>query len=155
MDYINKFSDFPLCLARIFGNTLAPNLYGLVRFYQTPRGVWVEAEAHHLPPNETGFYGFHIHEYGNCELGAEGSYYKSAGGHYNPTDQPHPRHSGDLPMLLATSTGYARLFFLTDRFTVKDIIGRSVIIHIGRDDYTSQPSGNSGARIGCGIITMI
>ena len=155
MDYTNHPPCFPMAYARIVGDPLAPELCGIVRFFQTPCGVWVEADVHNLPPNPTGFYGFHIHEFGDCSMGSRDGYFKAAGGHYNPTNQLHPLHAGDLPMLIATSTGNARLNFLTDRFTVNDIVGRAVIIHYDYDNYTSQPSGDSGARIGCGIITTM
>ena len=95
-----------------------------------------------------GFTDFHIHEIGNCALPD----FSGAKGHYNPQNTAHPLHAGDFPMLLATDSMDAWLSFITTRFSVQDIIGRSVIVHLGRDDYTSQPSGDSGKRIGCGVI---
>lgn len=108
----------------------------------------MDAHVSGLPPNNTGFYGFHIHETGSCARPD----FSDSGGHYNPGNMEHPMHAGDFPMLLATRSGNAWLSFITSRFTVKDIVGRSVIIHGMRDDYTSQPAGDSGKRIGCGII---
>ncbi len=134
--------------AMMRGNENAPNLRGSVRFIDTPRGTYVTARFRGLPPNETGFYGFHIHTEGCCDLPD----FTCAKGHYNPGDTPHPLHAGDMPMLLATDDMEAYLSFLTSRFTVRDVIGRSVIIHAGRDDYSSQPAGDAGPRIGCGII---
>ena len=71
--------------------------------------------------------------------------------HYNPHGCDHPYHAGDLPPLFETS-GLALSAFLTDRFTVDEVIGRTVIIHDQPDDFTTQPSGNSGTKIACGVI---
>jgi len=135
----------------IIGNEVAPELKGTVCFYNTPVGVKVSALICNLPPNKTGFYGFHLHEIGNCSH----SDFSGAGGHYNTKNLPHPMHAGDFPMLLATDNNDAYLTFVTTRFTINDIINRSVIIHMGVDDYTSQPSGNAGKRIGCGVIERV
>ena len=137
--------------AVIHGNVYAPWLKGNVWFYDTPEGTRVDADISGLPPNGTGFYGFHVHTAGQCRQPD----FSSAQGHYNPGNVEHPRHAGDLPNLLATDTMEAHLSFVTTRFSVSDVIGRSVIIHQNRDDYTSQPSGDAGPRIGCGIIYSI
>ena len=71
--------------------------------------------------------------------------------HYNPMGCEHPYHAGDLPPLFG-SNGSALLLFLTDRFSVKEVIGKTVIIHDRPDDFTTQPSGNSGTKIACGVI---
>lgn len=134
--------------AHIYGNELAPRLRGTVRFYETPYGVLVDAKINGLPQNKTGFFGFHIHEVGKCTP----SDFTDAKGHYNPNKTQHPLHAGDMPVLLKTEYGDAWLSFLTTRFYLNDIIGRSVVIHSQRDDYTSQPAGDSGPRIACGII---
>jgi Cu-Zn family superoxide dismutase len=138
-------------IALIHGDAPAPRLSGFVRFYDTPDGVRVDARVRGLPKNATGFYGFHLHETGECMPPD----FASAMGHYNPTAEPHPLHAGDFPMLLATSAMEAWLAFVTTRFTVRDIIGRSVVIHMSRDDYTTQPAGDSGKRIGCGVIRAL
>jgi Cu-Zn family superoxide dismutase len=138
-------------MAMVMGDNLAPKLRGTVWFADTPAGVWVEASITGLPQNETGFYGFHVHEAGSCQPPE----FDSAMGHYNPTGTKHPMHAGDMPPLLATKAHSAWLSFVTTRFTVRDIIGRSVIIHDQRDDFMSQPSGDSGKRIGCGVIKAL
>jgi len=69
--------------------------------------------------------------------------------HYNPNGCEHPYNDGDLPPLFGNG-GYALCAFLTDRFSVNDVIGRTVIIHDQPDDFTTQPSGNSGTKIACG-----
>ena len=70
---------------------------------------------------------------------------------YNEDTLPHGNHSGDFPVLFSNN-GYARMSFFTDKFKPEDIINRSVIIHQNPDDYRSQPAGNSGKRIACGVI---
>jgi len=75
-------------------------------------------------------------------------------GHYNPDNLPHPYHSGDMPPLFGND-GTAFSVFLTNRFKIDEIIGRTVVIHAQPDDFTSQPSGNSGEKIACGIIEEI
>jgi Cu-Zn family superoxide dismutase len=75
----------------------------------------------------------------------------AAGEHWNPDDQPHGNHAGDFPVLFSNH-GLGELCFFTDRFKVWQVIGRSVIIHENPDDFRSQPSGDSGRRIACGVI---
>lgn len=123
-------------------------LSGEVRFFQEPGSVLVEAEISGLPQNsKTGFFALHIHEGDNCG----GEAFAGTGGHYNPRKELHPLHPGDLPPLLL-SCGGAYLAVRTDRFCVKDIIGRTVVIHDGADDFRSQPAGNAGTKIACGVI---
>lgn len=141
----------PEATAWVTGNTSNPQISGLVKFYRTSYGgVLVEAEFFRLPnidvPNSSDFYAMHIHEFGNCR-----GNFDSAGGHYNPGNMPHPMHAGDLPPLLANQ-GYAWMAFYDKRFTIEEIIGKSVIIHSASDNFKSQPAGNSGTRIACGEI---
>lgn len=153
-DY-SSYPVMPDAQASIRGNHLYPDLYGIVFFCQMPYGVFVNAQFHGLPhlaqENVNRFLGFHIHENGNCTLNAKNDF-ANVGNHYNPDNLPHPNHRGDLPPIL-NCNGYAWQSFLTDAFTVAEIIGRSVIVHAMHDDFMTQPSGNSGAKIGCGIIT--
>lgn len=144
----------PSAIAWIQGNNSEPQLAGSVKFYQTSYGgVLIEAEIFGLPnidtPNSSSFYGMHIHERGNCTIP-----FDQTGEHYNPQNMPHPQHAGDLLPLLGNQ-GYAYQVFYDKRFFVKDIIGRSVIIHSMADDFSSQPSGNSGDKIGCGVIQSV
>ena len=99
---------------------------------------------------EVHFYGFHIHEGRSC-TGNTADPFKDAGGHYNPEKKPHPYHVGDMPVLMGNK-GMVWCEFYTDRFFPEDIIGRTVIIHDMPDDFRSQPSGDSGTKIGCGVI---
>lgn len=141
----------PKAIAWVTGNPANPQLGGLVKFYQTNYGgILVAAEVFGLPninlPDSSNFYAMHIHEFGDCS----GNFDKS-GMHYNPTDQKHPGHAGDLPPLMGNQ-GYAFSVFYDKRLTIPEIIGKSVIIHSQPDDFTTQPSGNSGEKIGCGEI---
>ena len=124
-----------------------PDLHGTVRFIPRKNGTLVVAEISGLPATDTGFFAFHIHEGGNCS----GAGFPNTGGHYDSNDQDHQLHAGDLPPLLS-SGGSAYLAVITDRFRIKDIIGRTVVIHSGPDDFRTQPSGNAGNKIACGVI---
>ena len=138
-----------------------PSIKGLVTFAGMPDGVMVCADITGLPPyrpasgnrQPVGPFGFHIHERGGCEIGdPEKPFEECCGGHWNPAGQPHGNHPGDFPVLIPGTNGRARMCFITDKFTVGDILGRSVMIHENPDDYRTQPSGNSGKRIACGTI---
>lgn len=140
-------------VAVIAGGPAYAQVRGRVRFTQRPDGVAVEAHIQGLPRTPTGFFAFHLHE-GVC--GNPGNdpaaYFPQTGGHYNPNGEAHPMHAGDFPSLLETGTGAAYLNFLTSRFTVRQIIGRSVVIHLDPDDFHTQPSGNAGPKIACGVV---
>lgn len=119
---------------------------GDVLFYDFADGTIVVCTLFGLPQTQTNIFGFHIHQEGICE-----DDFSSAGPHFDMDENLHPNHSGDMPVLFGNQ-GNAYLSFYTDRFVPKDVIGRSVVVHALPDDYTSQPAGNSGERIICGII---
>jgi len=146
-DVMNKNSCPNSAVANIKGGEKAPTLCGRVKFEQMGSYVLVSAKIKGLPQNGCGFFGFHIHEGDSCD----GSDFSDTGSHYNPTDGLHPTHAGDLPPLMFCNGG-ACMTVATDRFTVKDIIGRTVVIHSMPDDFTSQPAGNAGTKIACGVI---
>lgn len=137
----------PDAVACIKGGAENPRLMGTVRFFQLREGTLVEAEISGLPESETGFFAFHVHEGSDCR----GEGFSDSGGHYNPHGAAHPVHAGDLPPLLE-HCGKAYLQVLTGRFRVGEVIGRTVIIHSGPDDFHTQPSGNPGTKIACGVI---
>jgi superoxide dismutase, Cu-Zn family len=128
---------------------------GTVTFTQNGDKVRVEAKISGLTP---GGHGFHIHEKGDCSSG-DGM---SAGGHFNPTAKAHgnpansDHHTGDMPMLVADASGNASLSVDLGGMTVgngaTDVVGKAIIVHKDADDYTTQPTGNSGARVACGVI---
>ena len=137
----------PDATAKVRG-VAVPCLSGQVRFYQERDRVLVVAEISGLPrDSETGFFALHIHEGGSCG----GTAFSETGGHYNPATEEHPAHAGDLPPLLSCG-GTAYLAVRTNRFRVEDVIGRTVVIHSGADDFHSQPAGNAGTKIGCGLV---
>lgn len=147
-----------LAIARINGGPLAPHLTGEVVFEEVPNGVMVAVYVQGLPPYQSGTngkpigpHGFHIHEHGVCDIGNPSDPFLSAGGHWNPTNQPHGNHAGDFPVLFSNN-GMAYMVFFTDRFKIEDVIGKSIIIHEHPDDFVSQPSGDAGRRLACGVI---
>lgn len=125
-------------------------LQGKVTFTPHGSGTLVSAEVWGLPESETGFFGFHIHEGKDCC----GSGFPNTGGHFNPCKTEHPKHAGDLPPLLSCG-GRAYLTVLTDRICVQDVIGKTVVIHSHPDDLKTQPSGDSGSKIACGVIRRV
>lgn len=127
---------------------------GTVTFTKVDSGVQIVADIEGLKP---GKHGFHIHEKGDCSAPDA----TSAGAHYNPTNQPHGapesehRHVGDLGNLTADDSGkahYERVDTVISLEGEYSIVGKAVIIHSDADDFVTQPSGNAGSRIGCGII---
>jgi superoxide dismutase, Cu-Zn family len=131
---------------------------GTVSFWTTEengkKAIKVDVDISGLTP---GKHGFHIHEFGDCSA-PDGT---SAGGHFNPTTKDHGaptnehRHSGDLGNILADESGNAKLSVTDQTIALtgeNSIIGKSVIVHAGEDDFKTQPTGNAGARVACGII---
>lgn len=144
----DKMSD-KTATAEIKGGQDYPNIDGYVSFCEYDDGVLVSADIKGLP-RKNGVYGFHIHNGYSC-MGNEDDEYANTGTHLSLGNNPHPYHSGDLPPLFSNN-GTAHMTFVTDRFTIDDIIGHVIIIHEDPDDFTSQPSGNSGKKIACGKI---
>lgn len=127
---------------------------GKVTFTQQSDGLKISVEMHNLKP---GSHGFHIHEFGNCACDDA----KCTGDHYNPFGKPHggreskERHVGDFGNIIADEQGNAVIEFIDTIATLNgrhSIVGRAVIVHADPDDLHSQPSGNAGARISCGVI---
>ena len=142
---------------------------GKVAFQQiSPDKVRVRAQVSALAPFAE-FHGFHVHTNGACS----GDFVASAGGHWNPTSSTHGDHAGDLPTLFADTNGKAQTSFVTDAFTVDQLLtdtgGVAVIVHVGRDNYANIPArystgagpgpdtatnntGDAGARYACGVV---
>lgn len=134
----------PQAAARLSGGPGFPRLQGLVQFYEGPDFVLVGVSVQGLPD---GFHGFHIHEGDSC--GGEG--FAQSKGHFDPLERTHPDHAGDLPPLLSCG-GWALALTRTSRFRLCQVLGRTVIVHQDPDDFHTQPSGNAGAKIACGVI---
>lgn len=144
----------PTAAIAVLHPTKGSHVEGIVTFKKTGDEIKIVANVSGLAP---GKHGFHIHEFGDCSS-PEG---KSAGGHFNPTNKPHAghdaaqRHVGDMGNLTADASGKAHLE-LTDKMMTmsgaRSIIGRGIIVHEKPDDLTSQPVGDAGARVACGVI---
>lgn len=133
--------------AYIHGEAAYPGLFGKVTFTSCKEGTLVSAKICGLPASESGFFALHLHEGGDCC----GKGFPNTRSHYNPGEMPHPSHAGDLPPLLSCG-GYACMSVVTDRFCVREILGRTVVIHSHPDDFRTQPAGNAGSKIACGVI---
>jgi superoxide dismutase, Cu-Zn family len=144
-------------VAQIKGTTPDSRVNGTVSFVDTKQGLRVSATIKGAPP---GKHGFHIHEFGSCEdVG------NAAGSHYNPASTPHglvsndPKraHKGDMGNIEIGADGNGRLEITLPNVALEDnkytVGGRAVIIHDKHDDM-SQPTGNAGGRIGCGVILI-
>lgn len=153
---------YPTAVSYLKGGPLAPNISGTVWFADVQGGTEICVNVYGLPPyrpaigNEPpiGPHGFHIHQFGNCQVGDPNNPFISAGDHWNPTNQPHGNHHGDFPALFSNS-GYASMCFFTNKFKVSEVIGKSIIIHQNPDDYRTQPAGAAGKRLACGVIQLI
>lgn len=146
----------PTAYALINGGPLAPKINGRALFYPLSDGIYLRVCVTGIPlytseGKPSLFHGFHIHEFDSCNIGDPKNPFMSSGGHWNPTNELHPYHYGDLPPLMS-SNGIAAMSVYVSRFCVKDIIGKTLIIHENTDDFTSQPAGNSGHKLACGVI---
>lgn len=156
-DFANILMSRRPCAASILqGSCNFPHIRGTVRFYNAGGGKVLTVFDVKGLPVESGkcaerFFAVHIHEKGTCE-GTADEPFSEAGEHYNPCNCPHPMHAGDLGVLFADCNGRAQSAVVFDSFCIKEIIGGSVIIHRKPDDFMSQPSGNAGERIACGVI---
>ena len=145
----------PLKAVAVLHPTAGSKVGGTVTFTEVADGVQVQAEITGLAP---GNHGFHVHEFGDCSAPDA----SSAGGHFNPSSKPHAapdaleRHVGDMGNVEADASGKAKLDYVDHQISLtndqQSVIGRSVVVHAKADDLKTQPSGDSGARIACGVI---
>jgi len=148
-------SSAPLKAVAVLHPTVGNKVSGTVTFIEVADGVQVHAEITGLAP---GNHGFHVHEFGDCSVPDA----TSAGAHFNPTNKPHAgpdapeRHVGDMGNVEADASGKATLEYVDHQISLtndqQSAIGRSVVVHAKADDLKSQPAGDSGARIACGVI---
>jgi Cu-Zn family superoxide dismutase len=149
-------ADEPARATAALQPTKGNKAFGEATFEQAGDKVRVIVFAQGLKPDAE--HGFHIHEAGDCSSG-DGM---SAKGHFNPHAKPHgnpssgERHAGDLPSLKADKSGRAKIDVTVGAIAIGsgagDIVGRGLIIHADPDDYKTQPTGNAGARLACGVI---
>lgn len=137
--------------------TKGSSVTGVVSFTPVKDGVKIVADITGLAPGE---HGFHIHEFGDCSAPDAAS----AGGHFNPEHKAHgapdapEHHVGDLGNVTADASGKVHYELIDKKlaFTGKDsILGRGVIVHANPDDLHSQPVGNAGGRVACGIVGVV
>ncbi len=139
-----------------------PGFSGRVMFTRAGDQVRVVADLTGVTP--PGNHGFHLHENGKCERDTTGGGkdFASAGGHFNPAGAAHAcpdaaaHHAGDLGNIVINADGTGHLDVTTSALSLSgpsSVVGRSVILHAGADDCTTQPTGNSGGRLACGVIT--
>jgi Cu-Zn family superoxide dismutase len=138
----------------VLSPTKGSNVSGTVTFTQVNGGVRIVADVTGLALGE---HGFHIHEFGDCSAPDA----TSAGGHFNPRHMEHgapdagARHAGDFGNLEANGAGkahYDRVDKMISLNGAESIVGRGVIVHEKVDDFVTQPTGNAGARVACGVI---
>ncbi len=145
---------FNTAKAHIKGGKKYPKINGTVTFRETKNGIIMTAKINNLPQSKNNckgrFFGFHIHEGSSC-TGSFEDEFSNAKSHLNPNSCPHPFHIGDLPPLIENN-GFAYMSVLINKFEIKNILGKVIIIHDSPDDFNSQPSGNSGTKIACGKI---
>lgn len=133
---------------------------GTVTFTQDGDGVRILADLAGV--DKPGKHGFHIHETGECAHGTDGKHFTTAGGHFNPTNAEHacpptePRHAGDLGNIEVGANGAGRVEMVTNGLSLSgpdSIVGKAIILHAGEDDCKTQPTGNAGDRLACGVVT--
>jgi Cu-Zn family superoxide dismutase len=133
---------------------------GIASFRESSGGVTVNVNVKGLTP---GLHAVHVHAVGKCDAPA----FTSAGGHFNPAQKKHGHkspegaHAGDLPNMLVARDGTGRFEVFTDGMSLKsgatsvfDKDGSALVVHAGVDDYATDPAGNAGDRVACGIITL-
>jgi len=148
-------SSAPLKAIAVLHPTAGNKVSGTVTFTEVADGVQIHAEVTGLA---AGNHGFHVHEFGDCSAPDA----SSAGAHFNPTNKPHAgpdaleRHVGDMGNVEADPSGKATLEYVDHQISLindqQSAIGRSVVVHAKADDLKSQPAGDSGPRIACGVV---
>jgi Cu-Zn family superoxide dismutase len=150
-------TNLPMAMAALEPTTSGSTARGTVHFQELrDGGVEVQVDLTGVP---AGVHGFHVHERGDC--GDSGN---AAGGHFNPTSMPHAapeaasHHAGDFGNVTAGSNGEVHTRFVSRSITVaesaRSVVGKAVILHANPDDLTTQPTGNAGGRISCGVVTL-
>lgn len=130
---------------------------GTIGFASVPGGVRVSGQVTGLTQ---GSHGFHVHEKGDCSAAD----FTSAGGHFNPTGDPHAgptdakRHVGDMGNIEANKDGVADINYLDPKLSFEgasSVVGKGVIVHANPDDLKTQPTGNAGGRVACGVVEAV
>ena len=144
-------ADEPTKAIAVLSSASGSKVTGTVTFTKSSDGVKIVADVSGLTP---GKHGFHVHEFGDCSAPDA----TTAGAHFNPTNDPHAghdadkRHMGDLGNLEADASGKARLDLTDKKMKLSAVIGKAVIVHEKADDLKTQPTGDAGGRVACGVI---
>jgi superoxide dismutase, Cu-Zn family len=151
----------PSATATLEGAPEDTDFSGTVTFTQDGDSVRVLVDLAGV--DTPGKHGFHIHETGECTHGTDGKHFTSAGGHFNPTGAEHacpptePRHAGDLGNVEVGANGAGRMEMTTTGVSLSganSIVGKAVLLHAGEDDCKTQPTGDSGDRLACGVVAL-
>ncbi len=138
LDFLANSS--PAAVAEIRGCGEYPSICGVLMLYPSQTGVFAVVSVEGLPDGlgSGNTLAMHIHD-------------PETGAHYNPANTAHPYHAGDMPpIFVERNRGWSA--FLTERFDIREIIGKEIVIHGRRDDFSTQPSGDAGKKIACGTI---
>ena len=159
MKQVSRFAymenESPTLEAEIKGSDVHPEIAGRVFVYGLPKGFYLLAYLEGLP--ESRVFGLHIHDGLVCTPTGMDNPFSDAGGHFGNCGDGiwcsrHPYHAGDLPPLFSNAEGKSNIRIYIDRADIDEISGKPIIIHGLPDDFKTQPSGNSGVRIACGIL---
>ncbi len=159
MQQINKFAyienERPALIADIRGGAAYPEIRGIIHMYWLPDAILFQSEFEGLSPS--GVFGFHVHNGLICGADDGAEPFAEAGSHLDNCGEglwcgQHPYHAGDLPPVFSDRDGYAAGQVYLDKATVAEYSGKPVVLHMMPDDFSSQPAGNSGMRIACGIL---
>lgn len=138
LDFLSRSS--PAAAAQICGCEKYPSICGTLMLYSSQAGIFAVVSVDGIP-DEFGcgnILAMHIHD-------------PETGAHYNPANTAHPYHAGDMPPIFVEhNSGWSA--FLTERFDVREVMGKEIVLHRRRDDFTTQPSGDAGEKIACGKI---
>ena len=149
----------PTATATLQGAPEDADFKGTITLTPDPGGVRVVAHLEGI--DQDGPHGFHVHETGDCSHGEGGKHFTSAGGHFNPDNVEHacpptePRHAGDLGNIEVTNgTGHLETTLKLSLSGPNSVVGKAIILHANADDCKTQPTGNAGDRLACGVVTM-
>lgn len=162
MQHINRFSylasERPALMGTLRGSAEHPDIEGLVFAYWLDGALYIQAEFEGLPPD--GLFGFHVHDGLICGETDGDEPFRQSGSHLkNCPDGTwcarHPYHIGDMPPIFSDENGYAAMEVFLGKARITDFSGKPLVLHSMPDDFMTQPAGNSGKRMACGLFTEV